>query len=103
MSVTEVSLTSRPSVSSTTSSDDSTVEPQDDRGRSTSANEDLQHTLTDLLNTNQVRQDPALRLLIQTRLMDAERERRKSRRSRRGSPTTLSPASSIEEHNQEEA
>ncbi|QIW94906.1 hypothetical protein AMS68_000424 [Peltaster fructicola] len=63
---------------------------------------EVQHTLTDLLNTKNVRQDPALRLLIQNRLLDAEHERRQSRRTRRNSPPSFSPSSSIDEHKQEE-
>lgn len=45
-------------------------------------NHEIKTTLTDLLNCDAVRNDTKMRLWIQSRLMDAERELKRQRRSR---------------------
>ncbi|KAI0592742.1 hypothetical protein F4775DRAFT_317121 [Biscogniauxia sp. FL1348] len=45
-------------------------------------NEGIKRTLTELLNCDMVRKDPAMRMWVQTRLMDTERELRSGRRRR---------------------
>ncbi|KAF2160542.1 hypothetical protein M409DRAFT_28926 [Zasmidium cellare ATCC 36951] len=45
-------------------------------------NHEIKTTLTDLLNCDAVRNDTKMRLWIQTRLMDAERELKRQRRCR---------------------
>ncbi|KAK1814909.1 hypothetical protein LTR12_010685 [Friedmanniomyces endolithicus] len=56
-------------------------------------NHNIKSTLTELLNCEAVRHDHAMRLWVQTRLLDAEQELKRQRRRRVSMPTTtLSPA-----------
>ncbi|KAK5115530.1 hypothetical protein LTR62_001189 [Meristemomyces frigidus] len=56
-------------------------------------NHDLKTILTDLLNSEAIRQDDKMRLYVQTRLMEAERQLKRQRKRRVSAPTiVLSPS-----------
>ena len=56
-------------------------------------NYDIKSTLTELLNCEAVRHDGKMRLWVQTRLHDAEKELKRQRKRRVSSPSvTFSPA-----------
>ncbi|KXS94440.1 hypothetical protein AC578_5196 [Pseudocercospora eumusae] len=56
-------------------------------------NQEIKATLTDLLNCDAARNDPKMRLWIQSRLMDAELELKRQRRRRFSTPTPSSTVS----------
>ncbi|KAK5684309.1 hypothetical protein LTS10_004176 [Elasticomyces elasticus] len=50
-------------------------------------NHNIKSTLTELLNCDALRHDPKMRLWVQTRLLDAERELKRQRRRRMSAPS----------------
>jgi len=59
-------------------------------------NHDIKTTLTELLNCAAVRHDHRMRLWVQTRLLDAEKELKRQRRRRVSAPRMGSESSSEE-------
>ena len=62
-----------------------TCELEDEEAKLFAVNEAIKRALTELLNCEEVRGDRAFRMLVQSRLMDAERELRSERRRRSNS------------------
>lgn len=64
---------------------------KNDQSKHYDMNHDLKTTLTDLLNCDTVRKDPKMRLLVQSRLMDSERELKRQRRCRQRQSSLPTP------------
>ncbi|EME42688.1 hypothetical protein DOTSEDRAFT_81483 [Dothistroma septosporum NZE10] len=65
--------------------------PNHEQSKHYNIDHDLKTTLTDLLNCDAVRSDPKLRLSIQSRLMESERELKRQRRCRQRQTSLPTP------------